>query len=721
MENATSPKLNMIGVDISRVEDDRLLTGRGQFSDDVKFDDGLHVKFLRSPYPSGKITEIDIKDTLVADGVVAVFTAEDTRHLAGVGVNPIIKGAVQSHYPILADGMVMAVGQPVVAVVATSAAAANDAVDTIFLDVDFEEAVTKIEPEGGTPIFKDEDSNICFSQEWSCGDVRLGFENAPITVSAKIKHSRVAPCSMETRTVSIHYDEGQMTVWLSSQTPHRAKADFTRILELPESKIEVISTDVGGAFGMKASLYPEEILSVWVANQLRTSLRWVSSRGEDLQAGSHGRGVETEGTLAVSASGKFLALKAKSSAPVGHWLTFSATVPSWNAVRILPGPYDVKDVFLNAEGQLTNTAPVGIYRGAGRPEAAMLMERLVDKAARALNLDPIEIRKKNFLSPEQLPHVGASGRRLDSGDYTKALDQLCKISNYDELCEKQSLLRKEGKLVGIGIACYVEPCGRGWESAHIKWTTEGKVIATTGTSSQGHGRETAFAQIIADILPVSFDDITIKHGATKNSPEGIGALASRSTAIGGSALKLAAEKLQEKITMNPHSEHEVEHIYEADGEAWGYGAYLASVSIDSDTGVVKIEDIFCVDDAGILINPMLVEGQIMGGLAQGIGEALMERIVYDDGGQLMTGSLMDYALPLASDIPNITISKMETPSPCNPLGAKGVGEAGTIGAPAAIMNAVLDALEPFGVKDLNMPLTSETIWRAMNDAQAGEE
>ncbi|WP_420547951.1 xanthine dehydrogenase family protein molybdopterin-binding subunit [Curvivirga sp.] len=701
--------MQLIGKALRREEDDRLLKGMGQYADDITPDNCLYLKFLRSPYPSGRITDLEIEGAKEIEGVVAVYTSKDIEDLAGIGVNPIIKGAEQTHYPILAKDRVMAVGQPVAAVIATSLQTANDALEAIFLDVDSEETEDI--------LFEKFPENIVFSQSWKSGEM-LSDQNS---VSIEIQHPRVAPSPMEPRSLTAFWDQTNesLKIWLGTQTPHRAKADLVCLLNLEDDKIHVIAKDVGGAFGMKASLYPEDILTAWAAKTLKHSIKWTSTRGEDLQAASHGRGIKSEGQLNFTENGIFTTLKASSTAPVGHWLTFSSTVPAWNSVRILPGPYDIQNIDLQTKGQVSHTAPVGIYRGAGRPEAAMLMERLVEKAAHALNMDPLEIRLKNFISPENLPHTSASGRKLDSGNYAEALTKLAEISDYNGLRERQTQLRAKGKFFGIGIACYVEPCGVGWETAEIKIMADGMVHAATGGSSQGHGRETAFKQIIADIMQVPMDHISLDHSDTSNTPTGIGALASRSTAIGGSALKLAAKELKEKWNQSPNPEHNVSIKYEADGEAWGYGAYLATVRIDPETGVMEIEDIFCVDDAGNLINPMMVEGQIMGGLAQGIGEAMLEQIVYDEDGQLVTGSLMDYALPRADDMPkNITIEKLTTPSPNNPLGAKGVGEAGTIGTPAAIMNAALDALKPLGVTDLSMPLTSEKIWHAITTANS---
>nr|WP_169544358.1 xanthine dehydrogenase family protein molybdopterin-binding subunit [Sneathiella aquimaris] len=757
------PQRVSIGQPVKRIEDARLVRGEGCYADDVTPENCLHVKFLRSSYPSGRITDLQIDGALSAPGVKAVFTADDTRHIAGLSVNPIIKNAKQTHYPLLADKRVMAVGQPIVAVIAQTALQATDALELIYLEIEEEDTVLgHSDPEQSRPLFSEFTDNIAFEENWRSDNWTTDAVPAQQSVSLDIQHPRVAPSALEPRSITVQWETASdtLSVWIASQTPHRARTDLSEILDHDLDSIQVISRDVGGAFGMKASLYPEEILTVWAAKRLGQSTKWTSTRGEDLQSASHGRGIRTRATLGLRSDGTFVSLQAEALAPLGHWLTYSATVPAWNAVRILPGPYDIDRVDLTTKGALSNTAPVGIYRGAGRPEAAMIMERLIDEAAYKLGRDPLDLRLQNLLSAEALPHVSVSGRKLDTGDYPAALTHLSEFADYPALRERQKKRRAEGRIFGIGLACYVEPSGVGWETAHIKLTKDGHLIAATGTSSQGHGRETAFSQIVSDVFAAPLDKITLEHGDSRTCPSGVGALASRSTGIGGSALLGCAEKLlaqlkallarslqmdESSISLddrghfvledtgqswslaqlanlaeNP-SQLEADYRFESDGEAWGYGSYLATVEIVAETGEMTIEDIFCVDDAGRLVNPMLVHGQIVGGIAQGIGEATLEEIVYDEDGQLLTGSLMDYGLPRADLMPNIHISNTQTPSTCNSLGAKGVGEAGTIGAPAAIMNAALDALRPFGVTDLTMPLTSEKIWRALKRAQHGDK
>lgn len=733
-----------LGARVKRREDIRTLRGEACFAADQRLADGLHVAFWRSPIAKARILAVETEDAMALEGVVAVFHAGNIDPIGEMAANPQLEGVRQTHYPILAYQAVHAVGQPVVAVIATSRYLAEDALD--FINVEFDEEEI--------PAIEARDGEANFHATWKT-EAMSDAGAQDLSVDVTIRYPRLAPNPMEPRAATARWDSatGSLDIWLSSQTPHRARRDLARLIDHDPNKIRVISKDVGGAFGMKASLYPEEVFVAWAARKLGRSLRWVSTRGEDMLAASHGRGLESAGQLRFSVDGRFSGLSAEVKAPLGHWLTFSAAIPAWNGARILPGPYRVSEIDVSTSGFATNTAPVGIYRGAGRPEAAMLLERLVEKAARKLGIDPLELRRRNLLTQSELPHRTVTGRVLDSGDYLGALDRLVAVSDYETLRREQKDRRAAGEIVGIGTAFYVEPCGVGWETASITLEPSGRITVATGGSSQGHGRETAFSQITADAIGVSSADVSVLHGDTSVCPEGIGALASRSTAIGGSAVLKAARELRTRlidvtasrtgvdpaaISLNADGatvdgkavlswtdlaselgpdDCTVETTYKADGEAWGYGACLTIVSIDPETGVPKVEKMICLDDAGVIVNPTLVEGQILGGIAQGLGEALMERLHYDETGQLLTGSLMDYAMPRAGDMPPIELHKTLTPSPNNALGAKGVGEAGTIFAPAALVNAVLDALAPFGVEDVALPMTSEVIWRALRDAQ----
>ncbi len=676
------------------------------FTDDVPLPGALHVAFVRSSMAHGKLLSVDVENACQVPGVVAVYSGADVAGLGVLSVNKILSQVREQPFPILAQGQVMAVGQPIVAVVAEAAKAALDASELVVIDVEEEQ------PE----LFNPSAGNAAAFEQWQQGDVDAAFANAAHIVRASIQHPRLAPSPMEPRAIAADFDDetDQLTIWLASQTPHRARTELARILDIEEENLRVIAPDVGGAFGMKASLYPEDVLVAWASVKLKRPVRWNATRSEDMLAATHGRGAFSRGELALDRNGKFLGLRAEIACPLGHWLPNSAIIPAWNAARILPGPYSIETAAISTKAFLTNTAPVGIYRGAGRPEAAMLMERLVEEAACCAGIDPVDIRLRNFVSANQMPHTGPTGTVLDSGDYAKAMDQLTGSKSYQMLIDACEDLRRAGKTAAVGIAAFVEPCGKGWESARVQVRADGHIVAMSGSSTQGQGRETAYATIVADVFEIPAEQVTVLCGDTETCPPGIGALASRSTAIGASAILQAARQAKEG------SLSDVSVVYEAEGEAWGFGCYAALVTVDLETGQLQIEKMLCLDDAGTIVDPILVEGQLTGGIAQGLGEALLENIVYDDYGQLVTGSLSDYALPRAADMPEIDFLSMETPSPFNLLGAKGVGEAGTIGAPVAILNATYNALAQYGVDALNMPLTGEKIWRAINAAKNGK-
>jgi len=719
-----------------RVEDARLLTGRGRFVGDVALPGCLHLAVLRSPHPGAAIRGIDTEAARALPGVVAVFTGADVAHLGQAAINPLVPGLKPLPFALLAQDAVRAVGQPVAAVLAETEAAAQDGAELVTVDYGTEDADAF--PEATR-----------LAQDWRGGDGDAAFASADRVVEVEIAYERVAAMPLEPRNAAATFDEatGRLTVYLSTQTPHRGHADLAHILGLDPARLRVIAPDVGGAFGGKASLFPEDALVAFAALASRRPVRWQGSRAEDLLAGTHARGARLRGSLALGKDGTIRALRAGLDFPLGHWMPYSAAVPGRNAARILPGPYACETVDIRLAAQASHQAAVGIYRGAGRPEAAMLLERLMDRAARTLGLDPLEMRRRNVRADHLQPVATATGEQIDSGRYRAVLNRAAELADYDALRARQAARRDAGEVVGVGVGLFIEPCGQGWESAVIRVLPDGRIDAACGATAQGQGRETAFQQIVADMLRLPPDAIDIRQGDTDASPPGIGALASRGTAIGGSAVKGAAAELLAQARdlaarMLQHSAQDIvhddagfragatrlgwrdlaglhaRHVFHAPGEAWSTGCCIAAVAIDPDTGVPRIEQLACVDDIGTAVNPMLVEGQILGGAAQGIGEALMERVVYDRDGQLLTGSLMDYALPRATDMPPVRLASLHTPSPVNALGAKGVGEAGTIGVPAAIANAVMDALSPWGIDHLDMPLTAEKIWRAMRAAEA---
>jgi carbon-monoxide dehydrogenase large subunit len=664
---------NWIGHAMPRREDARLLRGQGRFVDDIAPAGCLFLDVLRAPM-AGEITALDVTAARAMPGVVTLFTADDLNLAGQSGVNPLLTDAHLVPMVPLAGARIDAAGQAVVAVVAITPMAARDAVEAIALDVD---------EDGLAPT----------------GQTRARW-GKPVTmvdaICVQVNHALVAPFALEPRAaLAVPHKDG-LTVYLSTQTPQRARDDLCAMLGLAKDALRVIAPDVGGAFGGKASLMPEDVLVAVAARHLRRPVKWTATRSDEFLAATQGRGAAIRGEMAVDADGVAVGLRADLAFPLGHWMPYSALAPLRNAGRILPGPYAMA-VDVSAIASLGAGPAVNIYRGAGRPEAAVLMERLMDKAAQHCGLDPLALRRRN-IRPE----------------FAGLLDRLEGEAGYASLRSGLAARRATGVVCGLGLALYTEPCGQGWETAFIELTPAGRFLAGTGSSTQGQGRETAMAQIAAQALGVSPDLVDVVAGDTDLVPEGIGALASRSTAIGGSAMWRAGLELRARAGTTPWANMppmRADIRHEAEAEAWASGAVLAEVAIDPDTGALKIERITWVDDAGVVINPMLLEGQLMGGAAQGIGAAVMERMAYAHG-QLQTGSLMDYAVPRAADMPPLRLFSQPNPSPANPLGAKGVGEAGCIGIPAAILNAVMDALPP-GTSDLSFPLTPEKLWRAM--------
>lgn len=693
-----------IGARRLRREDDALLSGAGCFVDDRSPAGCLHLAFARSPFPHAAIRSLDIEAARKSPGVVTIVTASDLEALGPLPVNRTMFDAQVPRRPLLARHDVRYVGEPIVAVVAVSIEAARDAVDRIALDFD-----------DGSAVIDMKEGAESFLKQWFCGDVAAAFREADEVVSVRLTEPRVAASPLESRATLAAWDEAKddLTVWSSTQTPHRLRADLADLLGIDRCRVRVVAADVGGAFGSKASIYPEDVVVAWAARHVRRPVKWIATRSEDLISATHGRGAVLEGELAVRRDGTLLGLRASVTFPLGAWLPYSALVPAWNAGRILPGPYAVPNVHITSRGVLTDTAPLGIYRGAGRPEASLLIERLVDDAARALGMDAAELRYRNLVPAEAFPFRTPTGQVLDSGDYCGLLERALDLAGYADLREERQRRRARGELYGIGIALYLEPCGQGSESANVKIEQGTRAHVACGTSPQGQGQATAFAQIASDVLSFPIENIEIVQGDTAAAPAGVGALASRSTAIGGSAIAEAARQARERFAAGDALPIEVSVNYVAPGEAWSAGCCIAAVSIDAETGELRVERFAFTDDAGVVVNPMLVEGQLTGGFAQGLGQVLMERIVHDENGQVLTGSLMDYALPRASDVPPLLLAELNTRSTANTLGSKGVGESGAIGTPAALLNAALDALSVRGVRGIDMPLTSETIWRAL--------
>ena len=759
-----------IGRSLKRREDHRLLVGSGRYVDDISPPGCFHVVLLRSPHAHARITGLDVGPARRARGVVAVVTAADVKHLAPMPVNRLMPDMRVPPHPIIADGRVHAAGTPVAAVVADSVYAARDAADLI--EVTYEPLPALPEPEGavaeGAPtLYPEIAGNRCFVRTLREGDAARAVDGAARVVSLRVVQQRLSAVAMEPRSVLATFDASteELTLWTSCQAPFRVRAEVARLLDLPESRVRVIAPDVGGGFGVKTGPYREEVLLGWLARRLVRPVKWVATRGEDQITTNQARGSVCEGELAVDAEGHIAALRARITAPLGAMLMNAAGGSPWNHARLMPGCYVVPACDITVTGALTTTTPVSAYRGAGRPEACFAIERLMDTAARALGLDPAEIRRRNFIPAESFPFKTATGQVYDSGNYALALERALAAADYTGLRREQAARRERGEIVGIGLASYVEPCALGWESGSIKVERSGRVTAITGSSAHGQGHETTFAQIVADHLGVTPDDVVVVHGDTRSGPEGFGTFGSRSVALGGSALQRVAVDVREKgrriaarlleaavpdvigvpggfqVTGVPQRRvmwrevavaayaggHalpqgdtpglEATTYFQPDTEVWTFGAIVCSIRIEVETGRLVIERLVWVDDAGTIINPLLAEGQLHGSLAQGLGQALLEAIVYDVDGQLLTGTLMDYAIPRADEVPHVLIEKTCTPSPRNPLGAKGVGEAGCIGIPPAVVNAAVDALAPLGITHLDMPLTPARLWAAVRDVR----
>jgi len=631
--------------------------------------------------------------------------------------------------------------------------------------VEYEPLPALPEPEtavaaGAPRLYPEIDGNRAFTRTLRAGDAAAALPASARVVSLRVAHPRLAGVAMEPRAVLASFDSSteELTLWVSCQAPFRIRAEVARLLDIPESRVRVIAPDVGGGFGVKSGPYREEVLLAWLTRRLGRPLGWVATRGEDQITTNHSRGAVCEGELGVDADGRITALRARVTAPLGTALLNAAAGPPWNHARLLPGCYVVPACDITVTGALTTTAPVAAYRGAGRPEATFFIERLMDAAAHALALDPAEIRRRNFIPSERFPFTTATGQVYDSGDYHLALERALAAADYPRLRREQEERRRRGEIVGIGLCAYVEPCALGWESGSLKVERSGRVTAITGSSAHGQGHETTFAQIVADHLGVTPVDVVVVHGDTRSGPEGFGTFGSRSIVLGGSALARVAVEVREKarriaaqlleagaadvvggsggfhvaglpgrrVTWRevataaygggvglPAGEApglEATAYFQPEAEVWTFGTVVCGARIEPDTGRLVIEKLVWVDDAGTVINPLLAEGQLHGSLAQGIGQALCEAIVYDGDGQLLTGTLMDYAIPRADEVPDVLIEKTCTPSPRNPLGAKGVGEAGCIGIPPAVVNAVVDALRSRGVTHVDMPLTPTRLW-----------
>ena len=760
------PISKSVGARIKRREDPGLMRGLGQYVDDVKLPEILHVAILRSPHGHARIKSIDTAAARQHPGVVAVFTGEDLRDqistLPTTADNPTLR--IPKHY-VLAVDKVCYVGEGVAAVVAEGRYRARDAIDLIGVEYEPLPAVT--DPEKalapGSPVIHSEwPDNLAFRWEQAQGDVEKAFKRSDRVVKQKLVHQRLAPIAMETRGVIARYlaTDKELTVWSSTQIPHLLKTHLAKMLRLPEEQVRVIAPDVGGAFGSKLNVYAEEGLLAWIAMKLGRAVKWIEERRENFRATIHGRGQVGEVEAAVKKDGTILGLRYKVIADIGayHQL-FTPAIPPFTGL-MLSGCYKIPAIAIDVTAAFTNKMSTDAYRGAGRPEATYVIERLMDRIAQELDIDAVKVRRKNFPQPKQFPFKTATGLAYDSGNYQRALDKALRLAGYDKLRREQKKLRRRGRYLGIGVSTYVEICAMGpgfWEYGKVEVEPSGSVRVFSGASPHGQGQKTSFAQIVADQLGVDLDDIDVIHGDTAIVAKGIGTFGSRATAVGGIAIYQAAEKVREKardlaaqlfevdaddlvfsegrfavkgvprkaltiaqIARQSHAaklapDLAADSTFEPANFTFPFGTHICVVEVEPETGNVEIKKYVAVDDCGKVINPLLVDGQVQGGIAQGLGQALYEEVVYDENGQLLTGSLMDYPLPRAANLPHFELARTETPTPVNPLGVKGIGEAGTIGSTPAAVSAVVNALAPFGVTHIDMPLTPQKIWRVCRE------
>ncbi|HVA69222.1 MAG TPA: xanthine dehydrogenase family protein molybdopterin-binding subunit [Candidatus Binataceae bacterium] len=774
---AVIPKF--VGERIKRREDPRLITGLGTYVDDVRIPGMLSAIIVRSPHAHAKINSIDLSAARKAPGVVAVMSGDDLKDK--IGSLPCVAPAEHiPFHPVLALGKVRYVGEPVAVVVAADAYRAQDAADLIEVDYDPLDAV--VDPEKaiapGAPIIHEEfGTNVALTMAVPSPAFDDALKNADRVVRFRIVNQRLAPVPMEPRGVVAQWNPGQryLTVWSSTQIPHMLRSRLAEMLKLGENHVRVIAPEVGGGFGCKLNVYGEEALVAHLSMHLAKPVKWVERRRENFAGTTHGRDQITYVEAPIKNDGTVLGIKGRFICDMGAYLhLLTPAIPGFSAL-MMSGCYKMPALSFEQTLVFTNKMATDAYRGAGRPEACYIAERTIDMVAAELGLDPAEVRRRNFIPKEAFPATTAAGLVYDSGDYGQALDKALAMVDYDKWRAEQAAGRKNGRLIGIGLASYVEICGigpssmlppkfQGWESSTVRIEPDCKVTVLTGISPHGQGQETTFAQLTADALGIDIDDINVIHGDTALVQYGVGTFGSRGTSVGGTALMMSVGKLQEKLrkaastmmeappdqlvfnnrtvaltsdlTKSIPLQQVVTALYdfkqaipglepgldatsffEPTGCTFPFGTHIAVVEVDPDTGNVKFLRYVAVDDCGKMISPMLVEGQIHGGIAQGIAQALFEEVVYDENGQLLTATLMDYAVPRADMLPHFDLGSTVTPSPLNPLGVKGVGEAGTIGSTPAVVNAVIDALAPLGVRHLDMPLKPEKVWRAIQSAK----
>ncbi|MCH2539629.1 MAG: xanthine dehydrogenase family protein molybdopterin-binding subunit [Anaerolineales bacterium] len=780
----------IFGSSIKRREDPKLITGEAQYLEDIQLHGMVHAAVLRSPYAHANIRSINVEEAKAVDGVIGVFTGKDFEELPALPCAWQAGGVDNNaNTPrVLEIERVTFTGAAVAVVVAENRYIAQDAVGLIEVDyeplpvvVDAEEASQK----GAPQLHENAPGNICM--DWACGQeegTEAALEEADVVVKQRIKNQRLIPTPLEPRGAIAQYSPAseEYTVWMTSQAPHVMRLLMTAfVFGIPETKMRVISPHVGGGFGSKIFLYPEYCLVAALAKKVGRPIKWMETRGENYVATTHGRDHISDIEVGVKRDGTVTALKVKTYANLGGILsTIAPGIPTTLYGRMLSGVYKIPNIYCQVLGVYTNTAMVDAYRGAGRPEATYLVERVMDLVANELKMDPSELRRKNFIPADAFPYEPAddilAGLKYDSGNYEAVLDRALEVTDYKAFRQEQEKARESGRYLGVGFSSYIEVCGVApsawvgvggqgwgaglWESANVRVHLTGQVVVTTGTQPHGQGHETTVAQVVADELGIPFEDVIVQHSDTLGTPFGYGTYGSRSAAVGAVAVYNSLQRIKDKAKLiGAHMlEASIDDVIYEDGKVhvkgaptesktiqeiagqaalaydlpegmeaflddtayydppnctFPFGTHMCMVEVDRHTGQVDIQRYVAVDDVGRVINPMIVDGQVHGGIAQGVAQALWEHGVYDESGQLVSGSLLDYAIPKASFLPSFELDRTETPSPVNPLGVKGAGEAGTIASTPAVVNAVMDALSPLGITHIDMPLTAERVWQAV--------
>jgi carbon-monoxide dehydrogenase large subunit len=762
--------MSILGNRVLRKEDQKFLTTGGTYVEDLPLEGAVHIVYVRSPMAHARIRSIDTSEALESPGVVAVFTAEN------IDLAPMPPGAPFANRamtrPWLADGVVRFVGDMVAAVVAATREQAVDASELVFVDYEALPPVIDVlaAAENTTLVHEAAGTNVVLRLpgdlvnagiEQPAPEVDL-FEGCDVVIKQRIINQRVAPCPLEVRASAATWEDGHLTHWSTTQAPHGVKSTLVELFGLQPDQVRVIAPDVGGGFGAKIGGYPEELFVAWASRRLDRPARWVETRSESMMTLGHGRGQIQEAELGGTRDGKLLGYRLTVTQDAGAYPNFGAFLPAMTRL-MLTGVYDITKVSFSSCSVATNTNPTVAYRGAGRPEATAALERMVDIFAREIDMDPAELRRKNLIGKERFPFTTAVGTTYDIGDYEQALDRALEAAGYAELREEQARRRESGdvKQMGIGVSTYVEVTNGlpGTEFGAVEVLADGKARVRTGTSPHGQGHVTAWAMLVADQLGIPIEDVEVIHGDTDEVPRGVGTFGSKSLQTGGVAVHQAAERVVEKaktlaadlLEANPNDieldkEHRRFHVagtpsvtkswaelveasgdeglsaevdFAAPGPTFPFGSHVVVAEVDTETGHVRLERVIAVDDAGRLMNPLIAEGQVHGGLAQGVAQALMEEMCYDDQGNPITSNLADYAFVSAVELPSFETHPMETPTPLNPLGAKGIGESGTIGSTPAVQNAVVDAVSHLGVRHIDMPTTPIRVWSAIKEAREG--